>query len=140
MNRLNLLLKLLGGLPKSKQKEFFRKMHEHRHTYKPHPKLRQKITHEDFYDPHLGGPSELDMLRVVSQQREEMMEYFLKQDLNQILGGGKEDEILEVFKGLMTPVVKNRRRHYRLPISDRQDYGQFRPRSGIDPDDIPGPF
>tara|TARA_R110002012_G_scaffold98617_2_gene236291 strand:+ start:188 stop:592 length:405 start_codon:yes stop_codon:yes gene_type:complete len=128
MNRLKLLMELLGGLPKSKQKEFFKKMHEHRHTYKPDPKMRQRIGREDPQD--ILPISETEMQRIASQQQGDLEEYLRMEKLEKLLGknaGGEDKEILKILEGLMTPVAKNRRRNFRLPISSRQDYGQFRP-------------
>ena len=125
MNRLELLLKHLGGLPKSKQKEFFKTMHANRHFDQPSPKMRQRIGREDPQD--ILPISETDLQRIASQQHGDLMEFLRAEDLSRLLGGGKEDEILEVLEALMTPVAKNRRRNYRLPISSQQDYGRFRP-------------
>tara|TARA_R100001086_G_scaffold249766_1_gene190786 strand:+ start:1313 stop:1717 length:405 start_codon:yes stop_codon:yes gene_type:complete len=128
MNRLELLLKLIGGLPKSKQKEFFKKMHANRRFDQPDPKMRQRIGREDPQD--ILPISETDLQRIASQQQGDLQEYLRMVKLEELLGknaGGSDEDILKVIQGLMTPVAKNRRRNFRLPISSQQDYGRFRP-------------
>jgi hypothetical protein len=124
VNRTQILMQLLKGLPKADKKKFLKTLHGSPEGKNfPDPKMRQRVTTGGEYEPMSGS----DMARLMSQQdaAEGSAGTFKLMELAKLLkkeygfGGGSSDKELEA---LLLSLVTPRRSQSRisLPVLNRR--------------------